>query len=456
MNRALLLAAAFFLACAAGYSQDQQAPNDSDVDNMFNGGSSTQTDVQPPPSGQTTPPAQNPASLRPDDILQDRKLHFFGSLDLYGDIGGGWSGPDITQLDRKPGRDFGGSLGTSLGFEIRPASELRIRASLGYSFPGSGQSALPQLTEVFFDYSLLEHVFFRIGIFDYTWGNSQFFLFGNLPARSQPGWTGSANLPFWERSNLLTNVTTQNYPVSFKMSVPIGLNTLTFLARFDLANYGFADPTSPNPMNGGYGLQLDLVTGPIEWSLGGFFQRSLTPRTLLSMKTSMLGFDLSAEVTAAYLFTSSITGISAAGGGIPVGGDLQRIYPTAVVGIAREWQEPRIRLYAEYGFNGERDLGMSWIADASGPAGHNTALGIRWTDLGQTGITVNLLWQQNWSDRSGLAAAFVEFAPVSPVTIQVGLPVVYISGEASANRLVPGSQSVGLLVLVKLSSSFRQ
>lgn len=388
--------------------------------------------------------------------MQDRKLHFFGSLDLYGDAGGGWSGPDITQLDSRLGRDFGGSLGANLGFEIRPASELRIRARLGYSFPGSGQSALPQLSEMFFDYSLLDHVFFRVGIFDYTWGNSQFFLFGNLPARSQPTWTGAANLPFWERTNLLTTVTTQNYPVSFKMSVPIGFNTLTFLARFDLANYGFADPTSPSPSNGGYGLQLDLVTGPIEWSLGGFFQRLLTPRSVLSMKTSALGFDLSAEVTAAYLFTSAITGISATGGGIAVGGDLQRIYPSAVLGIAREWADPHIRLYAEYGYNGEKDPGMPWLSDSAGPGGHNTAVGFRWADVGASGVTLNLLWQQNWSDRSGLVAPFVEFSPVSLITIQVGLPVVYISGESSANRLVPGSQSVGLLVLVRLSSSFRQ
>ena len=370
--------------------------------------------------------------------------------------------PDFSQPGSNLGYDIGGTLTTSLGVEIRPVPELRFRGKLSYSFPGTNSSAMPQLSEMFMDYSVLQSVFFRVGIFDYTWGNSQFFLFGNLPSRSQPGW-GISNLPFWEKNNLFTTITTQNYPVSFKMSIPMGFNTLSFLARFDLLDYGNPPmESSPSPKDAGYGLQYDLVTGPIEWSIGGFYQWQLTPRALLSMKTSLFGFDLSAETTMAFPVTFSKAGISSiptAGGGISTGnGTLQRIYPTGVIGISREWTDAHIKLYAEYGYNGERDPGTSWLGDESGPGGHNTAVGARFAGIAGSGFTLNFLWQQNWSDGSGLIAPFIELSPVSLASIQIGIPFLYgpDNSEVSANRLAPGGQRLELLILVKISSSFRQ
>ena len=220
MNRLLgtvLLCGAFALAgqalCGqAQSSQDQSSQTQSssgsdNIDNLFNGGATGTTGAgstgttgtqqqgqqtpagqQPPAAGQAQAPASSSGAVRPDDILNDHKLHFFGSLDLYGNVGGGLQEtPDFSLIGNSFGYDVGGSFTAALGFEIRPATELRIRGKLTYSFPGFEPSALPELSEMFFDYSVLDAVFFRIGIFDYTWGNSQFFQFGNLPARSLPG-----------------------------------------------------------------------------------------------------------------------------------------------------------------------------------------------------------------------------------------------------------------------------
>jgi len=179
------------------------------------------------------------------------------------------------------------------------------------------------------------------------------------------------------------------------------------------------------------------------------------------MKTSVLGFDLSAEATVGFPVAINRTGFvpyATAGGGIYVGGSLQRIYPTAVIGLSREWSDAGIKVYAEYAYNSERNPGTSWLSDESGPGGHNSAIGARFSNLGSSGITLNLLWQQNWSDGSGLIAPFVEFSPVDLASIQVGVPVLYGSStsEVAANRLAPGSQAVELLVLVKVSTSFKQ
>ena len=286
-------------------------------------------------------------------------------------------------------------------------------------------------------------MFFRGGIFNYTWGNSQFFQFGNLPTRSLPGWTTN-NLPLWEQNNIITTTpTTATLPVSLKMTVPFGLNGLTLVARFDMVNYGFPDEFTPNPKDAGYGIQYDLVTGPIEWSLAGFYQNLLTPRSLLAMKTHLLGFDLSSELTLASQFAN---------------GQFQTVYPTVTAGISREWTDANIKFLAEYGYNGERNPGLSLLPDATGPGGHNSAVVLRFANLGSSGVALNLLWQHNWSDGSGLVSPFLEISPVALTTLQIGIPLLYgpDNSEVQNNRLVPGSRRFELLILIKISDSYRQ
>jgi hypothetical protein len=451
-RRAALITA---LLCLLGARLSAQTQTGSDnPDSLFNDGTAA---PQTPASQQPSPETPATGSVRPDDLLRDDKIHFFGSADIYGLFGLGWSqAPVLARPGDNFGVEAGGSLTTNIGFEVRPASELRIRGTLSYYFPSAG----PLFSEMFVDYSILNSVFFRIGTFDYTWGNSQFYQFANLPARSLPGWT-TTNVPLWEKTNLITSTVTETVPVSAKMNIPFGLNGLTFLARFDLANYGFPNQLAPTPKDAGYGLEYDMVTGPVEWSIAGFWQYLLTPRTFLAMKTTISGFDVSAEMTMAFPVKFTLSGISTtstAGGGIFVGGGMQRIYPTAVLGLSREWTDAHIKFYLEYAYNGERDPGTSWLADATGPGGHNSAAVVHFSNLGPSGLALNLLWQQNWSDGSALIGPFLEISPVALTTIQVGLPLIFgpNNSEVLNNRLVPGDKRFELLILVKLSASFRQ
>jgi hypothetical protein len=344
--------------------------------------------------------------------------------------------------------------------DLRPAPEVRLRGTMSYNFPSAGA----QLNELIVDYSVRNSVFFKLGIFDYTWGISQFFQFSNLPARGLPTW-GISNQPLWQKTNIISNVAPTNFPASVRVYVPFGVDGLTLLSRFDMQNYGFPNtPPTPDPRNAGYGFQLDLVTGPIQWTLAAFYQSLLTPRSSLAMKTSIFGFDLSVEGTMAFPFVLTRNGvlpIGTTGGGFYVGGLLQRIYPTAVVGLAREWVEARIKFYAEYAFNGERDAGdpsIGWLQDESGPGGHNSAVALRFSKLGLSEISLNMLWQHNWSDGSGLVSSFFEVSPVPLTTIQLGPVFVYGPGfnEVQSHRLVPGGKQLELLLLIKISAGYRQ
>ena len=453
-RRLLAAAALLLLSGAALFAQTSPAPAGGELDGLFTDNeSSSSTAKSAPGSEPATPPA-----LRPDDPTQDRRLHYYGSVDVYGLLGIGWPQiPDVHNLSNGLGNEVNGSFTASLGFDVRPATELRIRGSLSYSFPASTS----QFSEFIVDYSVKQAVFFTMGTFGYTWGNSQFFQFSNLPYRSLSGW-GINNQPIWQKANIITTPTLVVQPVSVEMSVPFGLDSIKFLARFDMQNYGFPSPTTPDPRDAGYGVQASVVTGPIEWTLGGFWQWQLTPRTSLSLKTSFLGFDFSAETTVALPLTltlnSGVTAIPTSGGGIYVGGMMQRIYPTFVLGLSREWTDARIKLYFEYAFNGERDPGISWLADNSGPGGHNTAAVVRFANLGESGISLNVLWQHNWSDASGLISPLLEVSPVPLTTIQFGPVLVYgpDGSETMSNRIVPGGKRLEMLLLVKVSTSYRQ
>ena len=101
---------------------------------------------------------------------------------------------------------------------------------------------------------------------------------------------------------------------------------------------------------------------------------------------------------------------------------------------------------------------MSLLSDESGPGGHNSAIVLRFADIGLASTALNLLWQQNYSDGSGLIAPFLEISPVALATIQIGIPLIYgpDSSEVQNNRLVPGSKRFELFILMKISDSFRQ
>jgi hypothetical protein len=443
------------LTCTILSAQAPQPQGGSDLDGLFSDSNSSTSATA---AGSAEPPAAGP-QVRADDPTLDQKVHYFANLDIYGLLGLGWSVlPDPGDLQAGLGSEGSGSLTASLGIDLRPAPQLRLQGILSYNFPKTGT----QLSELIIDYSVRESVFFRLGIFDYTWGSSQFFQFSNLPARGRSDWSIN-NEPAWQKTNILSQTANANLPVSIKMSIPFGLNGLTLLARFDMQNYGFPDSTTPDPLDAGYGFQLDVVTGPIEWTLAGFYQSLLTPRSSLSLKTSFLGFDVSAETTMAFPFTGTRHGlmpIATEGGGIFVGGTLQRIYPTAVVGLSHEWADSHIKVYGEYAFNSERDPGtaLSWLRDETGPGGHNSAIVLRFSNMGSTGISLNLLWQHNWSDGSGLVSPFFEVSPVPLTTIQLG-PVFLYGPDASevlANRLVPGNKRLELLLLVKISDNFHQ
>ena len=120
-RRLTLAAAAFFcIACVWLPAQADQASGGSDVDSLF-----TDSGAPPPPAdANAQPPNGSAPAVRPDDLTLDNKTHFFGTLDIYGLFGFGWTGiPDTSNLGG--GLDAEASTSTTTGCASSSASAAR-------------------------------------------------------------------------------------------------------------------------------------------------------------------------------------------------------------------------------------------------------------------------------------------------------------------------------------------
>ena len=132
------LAVLFVMVGAALFAQTPSQPG-GDLDNLFGDNGAQASGTAPDGSGtaQTSGgTAESPPAVRPDDPTLDSKIHTFGSLAIYGLFGTGWSDwPNTNDISDGYGNEVSGSFTASLGFQVRPAPQLRIRGTLSYSFP---------------------------------------------------------------------------------------------------------------------------------------------------------------------------------------------------------------------------------------------------------------------------------------------------------------------------------
>lgn len=142
MNRRLrTLAAAAFLsaACVVLQAQATQPTDGSELDNLFTDtGNSSQapTDGNSGAAQPATPQAPSAPAVRSDDLTRDDRMHYLASLNIYGLFGSGW--PELPVANDVPaglGVEGSGSLSASLGVDLRPAPELRLRGTVSYNFP---------------------------------------------------------------------------------------------------------------------------------------------------------------------------------------------------------------------------------------------------------------------------------------------------------------------------------
>jgi hypothetical protein len=368
--------------CAARALCAEDAASDSSVDQLFE---TPQADVE----------TQSSDASQLISPFHAQPLTVTGALTAYAggvagvsdtkDASGNWNG------GLSPSMSPGLSFVPSLTFAARPDESIRFQGTLSFPFATTNMFA-PVINELFFDYTLFNEYYFRIGKHLVSWGVTRIFdAGGDLMENSSNG-------------------------LNVKLNMPIGIGGITTVILTPASissSYSWKDFT--------YGLQGDIPIGKAELILSATGYRydsdSLPFRGTAVLKTSLGPIDLFAEgVEAATLSLSP---------------SLQSI----VSGFYWERTDPEYKLYGEYYFNATdtslRDHRASLVAGANQAFGSPFDIAIQWTHA--------------FIDNSGIVVPGFSVDLWNHVSLQIGFPIRY--GNPGSYFLVNSSPSVTTSVI---------
>ena len=215
-------------------------------------------------------PPPEPSPVEPDDtrefspmaMVRPPGFTFDGTFELSMGFVPGWSEVPWVQAEGTL-FNWGPVARMRLRFDLdAQISEIfRVRSSLFFIFPGYDI----ELREVFFDYTLFNRIFLRVGRFNHNWGISPNYAFTNLLVRVPgPEYTME---PFFIRAD-----------------IPVGVGGFQFLAltRADLLG---GEPLQRQDV--GFGGKFNLALRWVDIDLGAFFQERMPLRSFLSIQTTI-------------------------------------------------------------------------------------------------------------------------------------------------------------------------
>jgi len=371
---------------AADATTPAAAPsNPNSLDDLFSGATTAPSSAgatAPAGAAASAPAAAAPAtasgaggSIALAALQTNQPLTFTGNI--YSMAGGAlgyanapdWSNP-LTGLAPLGG----GSVTNYIYFDARPDPTVRFHGALEMAFPGFALT----MYELWFDYSVLDKVFFRGGRQVIGWGNTRIFTVGDVMDNSPTALSLKTYLPFGADG--------------------LSLVTLVQDPGAGASLVGLKPEIAP---------RLDLVFGSFEFSEAGAFQHQIPARLASMLKTSHFGIDFFAEV-----FGNWQTGSP------PVLSTFESAF----------WQAPgqKFSLYAEHYYNGSStNAADGWYGTPPSPPNLE---GSKIAILGSYkigGYTVGLQWNHAFADGSGQLMPALTFSPFNHITVTFGFPITY-------------------------------
>jgi hypothetical protein len=254
----------------------------------------------------------------------------------------------------------GGSVTNYIYIDARPDPSFRFHGALEMAFPGF----TPTMSELWFDYSMADVIFFRGGRQIIGWGNSRIFSAGDLMDNSSTA-------------------------LSLKTYLPFGANGLTLVTMVQ----------DPGALGSVVGLKpelaprLDLVIGSFEFSEAGTYQVGGADRWASIVKTSHFGAELYGEVFGTW-------------------GPGSNFQLSSFESIFWQTRSQKLSLYAEHYYDGSSGY----------PNDQRIAL---LGSLKIDGVTLGLQWNHAFTDGSGQIMPAVTLHPFNHLTVTIGVPVSY-------------------------------
>lgn len=374
-----------------------------------------------------------------------------------------WSGGWVDQ-HWKDGLSY--DLETKLAIDARPDKNYRFRLALktGYPFtddtdnvtiastPASTTTiSVPNVKvwELFSDVTIADAVFLRFGKQSASWGVSYFYSPGDVISLT----TKDVTDPTAEREG----------PVALKASIPFPAAKAN-LTGFVLARDSYFSNGTATLENLGYAVQGDILVGPAQIGLAGFYQESNAPKIVATLNTG-LGYADLPVISDINFFTEGVLSygsdvVKGVGSTTRTGFGTtyaslqdwsQEWYPTATAGLSYTNSDSNLTLRTEYLFNpfGSDDKDSATLAyntaiytlagnslsgasrqyttsDAYYPGRHYLTSLVTFSELAGTDkLAFTTLWQQNLSDQSGWVKPYFTISPWDVLSFTVGMTVVY-------------------------------
>ena len=355
-------------------------------------------------------------------------------------------------------------LGATVFLDARPADDFRVfgKVDLSYPFttdpdaqPAREFDDIVRVKELFSDFTIGDALFLRGGKHTIAWGVGYFF----SPADVLNLTAIDPEDPDAEREG----------PVSLRANLPIGFHNLYL--------YALADP-----IDGGVQLAVapkaEVVLDGAEVGIGAYYRPDRVPRAMLTLSTSLLEFDLFAELEASLGSDRRFVERAARGSGNRFGLRTVRnsddLFAAATAGLrytyTPEAQDWSATFAGQYLWNGEgyedaellRDqrVGVAALLAAGdlsrgdlvfqgrhyAAASLNVALG-RDADW-----SAGVFWLSNLSDGSGRVAPSLTFRPLDQFSLRAGATLTY--GPDGAEMTPFGSRVAATLTATIGSGRF--
>ena len=352
-------------------------------------------------------------------------------------------------------------LGATVFLDARPAEDFRVFGKVDLSYPfttdADAQPArefddIVRVKELFSDFTIGDALFLRGGKHTIAWGVGYFF----SPADVLNLTAIDPEDPDAEREG----------PVSLRANLPIGFHNLYLYALADPIDGGVQLAAAP---------KAEVVLDGAEVGIGAYYHPDRVPRAMATLSTSLLEFDLFAELEASLGSDRRFVERAARGSGNRFGlrtvRNTEDLFAAATAGLrytyTPEQQDWSATFAGQYLWNGEgyedagllRDhrAGVAALLAAGdlsrgdlvfqgrhyAAASLNVALG-RGADW-----SAGVFWLSNLSDGSGQVSPSLTFRPADRFSLRAGATLTY--GPDGA-EMTPFGSRVGVTLTATLGS----
>ncbi len=338
---------------------------------------------------------------------------------------------------------FNTRLGADLFFDARPDESFRVfgKIKAAYDPVKAPEDWDLSIFELFSDFNIKDRIFFRVGKQTIRWGVGYFF----SPADVFSLVLIDPEDPGAEREG----------PVSLKGQLPFGVHNLYL--------YLLAPPISedeiPQADEIAVAPKLELVLWNYELGLGGFYQKDRSPRAMLTLTGPIWDIDFFGEAVLSY--GSERTFVRDDPLPYKTYRKEDELFFSGTAGLSYMNPDWHLSLFGQYFYNGEGYQDSSLLATAGlavtsgdlSPANliyfgrHYLSLSLGWSDIGESGVGLSVLWLANLSDSSGYLLSGISWQLFDFINLSTSLRLNYGDQDSGAEYapMGPGlAWSIGL------------